>query len=140
MGFADYIVDRKLRGRRQINGTAFKQGMIARVRDQNALAQTEADAAFVFHPVGPPGETERAVGRLFSLGITSGNVARGLAAIGPDELRRRPHQIAEVGGALDVDPFDAAERDPAVASLKYHFEEGAKPGIAVGDPFKGLAI
>ena len=51
-----------------------------------------------------------------------------------------PHQIGHAGRSLKTDRIDGAERHPEIAAIDQGFTHRPKTGIAVHQPFKGVAL
>src|SRR6185437_7321247 len=73
-------------------------------------------------------------------GIARRDEADALAAIGPGEIGRHPHDITQIGRLLDADLADAVERDPVIASVDDRLEHRPDARVGVGDPLERLAV
>src|SRR5581483_1191847 len=114
--------------------------MFGLLGDQYALAQTDEGVFGHFLPLGFAREPQSSVGGGFGKSISSGNMARGLTAVGPDKLGGHPNEVAQIRGCRQGDAADAAKRDPIVFTVENQLEDRAESRIGISNPAEWFAV
>src|SRR5438105_1051742 len=103
--------------------------MLGFIRGKNTLAKADESLIRKLLPLGLTCQAQRTIRIGRGPHIAGGNVAGGLAAIGPNELSRSPHEVTQIGGRGSGNPTDATKGDPIIFAFENEFEDGSQARV-----------
>ena len=114
--------------------------MVALVRGEHALSDTQTGAVLAFLPVGLAGHADAGILAGLRTRVAGRNQGNQLAPIGQGQVRRNPREVAQIRWLLDLDQSEIGEGNPVVLAIDDGFQDGTKSNVGIGQPRKGLAV
>src|ERR1700752_959408 len=125
---------------RDRQGANLEEWGLAAVGSDDALAEPTIGIVADRLPRGLARQGQAAVAGALRTGVSRWNQRQRFAAVLELQLRRHPHEIAQINWRLERDCTETRERHPVVATVDNRFHHRTKPRISVGNPLERCAI